>query len=92
MSSLALRRDTVKDAERCGTICYNAFKSISDQGNFPPDFPSPEVAIKLLSDLLSHPKFYGVVAELDGQIVGSNFVDGRSIIADIGPITVHTAV
>ncbi|MEW6603786.1 MAG: GNAT family N-acetyltransferase [Thermoproteota archaeon] len=90
--SVVLRRGTVKDAEQCGMVCYNAFKSISDQHNFPPDFPSPEVAIKLLSDLMSHPKFYGVVAELDSQIVGSNFVDERSVIAGIGPITVDPAV
>jgi GNAT superfamily N-acetyltransferase len=37
---------------------------------------------------LAHPNIYGIVAELDGTIVGSNFVDERSIIAGIGPITV----
>src|SRR5690606_28341010 len=30
--------------------------------------------------------------ELDGQVVGSNFVDERSTIAGIGPITVAPAV
>lgn len=90
--SVVLRRGTVKDAERCGEICYNAFKSISEQHNFPPDFPSPEVAIKMMSDMLMHSKFYGVVAELDGQVVGSNFVDERSVIAGIGPITVDPTV
>ena len=38
--------------------------------------------------LLSHPGFYGVVAEADGRIVGSNCLDERSVIAGIGPITV----
>jgi predicted N-acetyltransferase YhbS len=90
--SVTLRLGTVKDAEACGTICYKAFKGIAEHHSFPPDFPFPEVAIKVISDLLAHPKFYGVVAELDGQVVGSNFVDERSVIAGIGPITVDPAV
>jgi predicted N-acetyltransferase YhbS len=73
-------------------ICYSAFKVIAEAHNFPPDFPNPEVAIKLLAELLAHPGFYAVVAELDGRVVGSNFVDERSTIAGIGPITVDPAV
>jgi hypothetical protein len=45
-----------------------------------------------LSEFMAHPHIYGVVAELDGRIVGSNFVDERSIIAGIGPITVDPPV
>jgi hypothetical protein len=41
---------------------------------------------------LTHPKIYSVVAELDGRAVGSNFVDERSAIAGIGPITVDPSV
>jgi GNAT superfamily N-acetyltransferase len=41
---------------------------------------------------LSHPGFYSVVAERDGTIVGSNFLDERSQIAGVGPITVDVAV
>jgi hypothetical protein len=40
-----------EDVETCGRICYEAFKSISERHNFPPDFPSPEVAAGLLSQL-----------------------------------------
>jgi len=50
------------------------------------------VAISLLSRLLAHPGFYAVIAELDGRVVGSIFVDERSTIAGIGPITVDPAV
>lgn len=38
--------------------------------------------------LFSHPCFYSVVAEMQGQIVGSNCQDERSVIAGVGPITV----
>jgi GNAT superfamily N-acetyltransferase len=90
--SIRLRPGTVEDARQCGEICYRAFKTISERHNFPPDFPSPELAITLLSEFMAHPHIYGVVAELDGRIVGSNFIDERSIIAGIGPITVDPAV
>ncbi len=87
-----MRKGKVEDADACGTICYQAFRKIAQEHNFPPDFPSAEVAITLLRDLLLHPGFYAVVAELDGRTVGSNFLDERSRIAGIGPITVDPAV
>jgi hypothetical protein len=83
-----LRPARPEDANACGAICYEAFKTIASQHNFPPDFPSQQVAIELLRMLLSHPGFYAVVAEADCQIVGSNFLDERSTIAGLGPITI----
>jgi GNAT superfamily N-acetyltransferase len=38
--------------------------------------------------MLTNPRFYSVVAEVDGRIVGSNFLDERNAIAGVGPITV----
>jgi hypothetical protein len=78
---VTLRPGRSEDANARGAICYKAFKAIASQHNFPPDFPSQEVAVELLSMLLSHPGFYAVVAEADGRIVGSNFLDERSTIA-----------
>jgi GNAT superfamily N-acetyltransferase len=90
--TLVLRAGRSEDAERCGTICWEAFQQIGDQHNFPPDVPSAEVGIKVVGRMLRHPRYYSVVAELDGQIVGSNFADERSAIVGIGPITVAPAV
>jgi predicted N-acetyltransferase YhbS len=87
-----LRSGTPADAETCGRICYNAFKTISEAHGFAPDFPAPEVAIGLLTWILAHPKFYSVVAEIDGRIVGSNFLDERNTIAGVGPITIDPMV
>lgn len=42
--------------------------------------------------LINHPGFYGIVAEHDGRIVGSNFLDTRSPIGGIGPITIEPSV
>jgi predicted N-acetyltransferase YhbS len=90
--TVMLRPGTLADAPSCGMICDAAFRAIAEAHNFLPPFPAPEAAIELVSRLLSHPGFYAVVAELDGRIVGSNFVDERSAIAGIGPITVDPAV
>ena len=89
---LRLRPGTVTDAKECGRIQYEAFKSIAVQHNFRPDFPSVEVATDLVTMLLSHPRFYSVVGELDGRIVGCNFLDERSTIAGIGPVSVDPPV
>ena len=89
---LKLRSGTPEDAEICGRICYDAFRAISEAHGFAPDFPAPEVAIGLLKWMLAHPQFHSVVAEIDGRIVGSNFLDERNTIAGVGPITVDPTV
>ena len=90
--SITVRRAKIEDAPVCGRVCYDAFYKISTDHGFPPDFPSPEVAVGLLSMMFSHPGFYCVVAESDGCMVGSNCLDERSVIAGIGPITVEPSI
>ncbi len=89
---IKLRPGKPEDAETCAQICYEAFTAIAKKHNFPPDVPAPKAATGLLSMMLSNPKFYSVVAEANGQIVGSNFLDERSAIVGVGPITVDPAV
>ena len=84
-----LRPASSSDAAPAGRICYSAFKTIAEQHAFPPDFPTPEVATDLLGYLLTRPDVHGVVAELDGRVVGSNFVWEDDAVAGIGPITVE---
>src|SRR5258708_36283093 len=86
-----LRPGTAEDAEACGRICYDAFAAITAAHGVPCDFPSVEVATAVISILLALPGFWGVVAEADGQVVGSNSVQERSAIAGVGPITVAPA-
>lgn len=87
-----LRAGRADDAETCGSICYEAFKAISDQHNFPPDFPNSTVTVDMLSFLLSRSDVYSVVAEVDGRVVGSNFLWENTAIAGVGPITVDPDV
>jgi hypothetical protein len=76
--NIKLRTATPDDAQRCGTICYDAFTAIANQYNFTADLPSAEVTIGLLSKLIADPRFYAIVAEFDHQVVDSNFMDERS--------------
>ena len=85
------RPGTVADATACGRICYEAFKAIAEQHNFPPDFPSADVAVGLLSMILARADVYSVIAELHGHVVGSNFLWEGDAIAGVGPITVVPA-
>ena len=90
--NLNIRAGKPDDAEACGVICYQAFKTISEHHNFPADFPEPEMAIGLLSMLLSRGDVYSIVAEIDGKPAGSNFLWETGMIAGIGPITVDPTV
>lgn len=90
--AISIRPAVAADAAACGAILYRAFQALAESHNFPPDFPSVDVATGLLSMLLASPGFYAVVAEDEGRIVGSNFADQRSQIAGIGPISVDPMV
>jgi predicted N-acetyltransferase YhbS len=88
-TGMKLRSGRSEDAERLGTICYEAFTHISSAHNFPADFPSVEVSTGLISMLLSMPDVYSVIAEnSEGTVVGSNFLWEADTVAGIGPITV----
>jgi len=90
--NIKLRPGTREDAAACGVIDFEAFKSISTEHNFPWDFPSVEIATAVVTAMLANPGFYCVVAEADGKVAGSNFLDERNPISGVGPITVDPAV
>jgi GNAT superfamily N-acetyltransferase len=92
IEGVRIRKARPEDAAECGRICYEAFHKINTEHGFPPDIPSAEAGVGLLSMLFSHPGFWCVVAEVDGRIAGSNCLDERSPIAGVGPITVDPAV
>jgi GNAT superfamily N-acetyltransferase len=88
--TLRLRLGRLDDAEEAGRIIFDAFSTIADKHGFPPDFPSVDSGVNSAASFLSNPGFYSVVAEdiSSGKLVGSNFLDERSNIAGLGPITV----
>jgi predicted N-acetyltransferase YhbS len=87
-NEITIRRVTPADAPEIARIVFDAFGSIAGRHNFPLDFPAPEMAAGMTQMMVSHPQVFGVVAERDGRVVGSNFLDQRDAIAGVGPITV----
>jgi predicted N-acetyltransferase YhbS len=90
--TLILRKGEAADADAVGDICYRAFKAIAEQHNFTPDLPGADVAASMLAAWMSHAGFFNRVAEIDGRIVGSNFLDERNPISGVGPVTVDPAL
>ena len=90
--NISIRAARPEDAELCGPICFDAFNAISSAHNFPPDFPSRDVALGMFTALLSHPRVYAVVAEVDGKVVGSNMLWESGALSGVGPITVDPTV
>lgn len=76
------------DSEACGRIIYEAFQGIAERHGFSPDFPAVETATQLAQSFIAHPSIFGVVAEEDGSVVGSNFLAEGDAIRGVGPITV----
>jgi ribosomal protein S18 acetylase RimI-like enzyme len=87
MSNIKYRIANIEDAERLGTIAFEAFYKISTDHNFPPDFPDAETGIGLAKMMLNRGDIFSVVAE-DGKILGSNFLWEGDEIDGVGPITV----
>jgi GNAT superfamily N-acetyltransferase len=86
--AIAVRAIEPADGNECGRILYEAFGALHDYHRFPRDFPTVEAGRQLTSSFIAHPAIWGVVAEADGRIVGSNFLDERGPITGVGPITV----
>src|SRR5437879_2681766 len=85
---ITLRAATPGDVEPCGRIVFDAFHGIATRHNFPLDFPNVEHATGLIAMLIQSPAEFGVVAEQDGRIVGSNFLLEADAIRGVGPISV----
>ena len=86
--AITVREAVEGDWRECGRICYEAFATLAIHHGFPPDFPTVDAAAGPIRHLLEHPRFYGVVAERDGRILGSSFLDERSLISAVGPVSV----
>jgi GNAT superfamily N-acetyltransferase len=85
---VVLREPRPEDAEITADIVFNAFAGIDDYHRFARDFPERSAAAGLIDVWIPHPGIWGVIAEIDGRVVGSNFLDERDAISGVGPITV----
>jgi predicted N-acetyltransferase YhbS len=85
---VTIRPTRAADAEPVGRIIYRAFHGIAARHGFPPDFPTPEAAVALARSFIANPAGFGVAAEQEGRIIGSNFIGEGDAIRGVGPITV----
>jgi predicted N-acetyltransferase YhbS len=86
---IIVREAVPADWHEAGRICYEAFATLADEHGFAHDFPTVEAAALPIKWMIEHPHFYGVVAEIEGRVVGSSFLDERGEIYGIGPVTVE---
>ena len=90
--TIELTPPTPEDVPRLAEIFFVAFKDILDRYGLPLDIPDLGVATAAMTGFVNGPDFYGVVARVDGRIVGSNFVSFTDPVAGVGPITVEPGV
>ncbi len=86
--TIQIREMRREDVETCGHICHAAFMEIAERHNFRPDFPTPESAIQLTEAFFGSPDVFSIVAERDGEVIGSNHLWEYDAIRAVGPITV----
>jgi predicted N-acetyltransferase YhbS len=86
-----VRAASTDDANACARIFYDAFESIAHRHNFPVEPPAREFTYFKVSEMLASDGFAGLVAEQNGDVIGSAFADERAMVAGIGPVTVDPA-
>jgi predicted N-acetyltransferase YhbS len=92
MTELHIREATADDAGACARIMFDAFESLARAHNFPIEPGTPEFTDFQMKSMLSTAGIFGLVAERDGEILGSALEDERGRIVGIGPVSVDPAV
>jgi Predicted acetyltransferase len=89
--SVKIRPIQETDIESCGRIGYEAHRVISSIHGYPSEQPSEQFGIELMRRLVADRNSWGVLAERQGEILGSIFLHKfpPSPVAAIGPLTVH---
>jgi GNAT superfamily N-acetyltransferase len=90
--SLELVPATADAIPRLSAICHEAFSALHDRFGIERDIPSSEVGEMIIGQTVRRPDYTGVMAVLDGEIVGSNFLCVADEVAGVGPITVDPKV
>ncbi len=83
-----IRSVTESDALQVGRIMHDAFRGIAEAHGFHPDLQDVEDGIRLADTFITSPTMFGVVAEQDGHIVGSNFLAEGDPIRAVATLTV----
>ena len=92
MTEVAIRPATSADAGVCARVMYAAFESLATRHAFPIEPQTPEFTGMQMEFMLTTDGIFGLVAERDGDVVGSAFADERGRIVGIGPVSVDPAL
>jgi GNAT superfamily N-acetyltransferase len=77
-----------EQADDIGTLVYEAFRDIAERHNFPPPFPTPELA-QVIVRLIAQTEGWGSYLILeDGRPIACNFGDERDDAIGVGPVAV----
>jgi GNAT superfamily N-acetyltransferase len=90
-TTTVVRAARPEDAEDCGRIFYDSFASIAARHNLPVEPGSPEFTRFKAGQMLGSAGIAGLIAERAGEVVGCAFIDERSTIAGVGPVSVDPA-
>lgn len=88
---IRIRQAVCEDSDLCGSICYHGFKAVSQQHGFPSNFQSIASATDRIRAFIDHPSIYGIVAEVNGAVVGFSFISEYDSIRAVGPIVIDAA-
>lgn len=84
-----IRAIQASDAEACGRAAFQAHRCVAEMNNFPPEHPNVDFSVGMMRAKIADPRARGWVAERDGQVVGSVFLNDFGAVSAIGPMTVH---
>jgi predicted N-acetyltransferase YhbS len=87
--ALELVPATEEQIPRLAQICHEAFSALHDRCGVERDIPDAEVGGMIISQTVKRPDYTGVMAVLDNEVVGSNFLLHADEVAGVGPITVN---
>ncbi|MBL6080303.1 GNAT family N-acetyltransferase [Belnapia sp. T18] len=77
------------DANEVGRIMHDAFRGVAEAHGFHPDLESVEEAANVAAMFIASPTIFGVVAEHDGQIIGSNFLAEGDPVRTVVTLTIE---
>lgn len=88
MTDVSIRRARATDAGDCAGVMFAAFEALATRHDFPIEPQTPEFTGMQMESMLTTNGLYGLVAERNGDVVGSAFADERGEIVGIGPVSV----
>lgn len=86
---ISIRQAIEADIDASAQAMYIAFLAIDKRHHFSSYFTDLDHARMTSRNLITNDNIYGLVAEADGRIVGSAFMNETRPIRAIGPVSVH---